>query len=499
MTTDDRFQHGDGTSDDRVSRRDRSATSIKDVLKILFRRKWVILVAVLATTGLAAVGAYLRAPEFAASATFLVHRDRPPTLSGDARPPWAMNREEVIQTEIAIMKSEAVLGDVVERLGLVDREKPVRGLAATLRGMRGGLDRAGLTWEVGPRDKWMAWIRRSLDVQPLVQSDVVRVSLTGADRELVTEVLDALSRAYLDAHAELYRNQGVYEFYEGQVEQARASLEDLRAQEQQLRASTSVSSLDEQRSLLLNRRTQTEREIQDVEARREEMLDAARTVRSSTAGPGESAPIAVPDEFRALQSLQARLIDLQNQYLSRLQTYRDDDPKVVALGSQIATVRDNLAAGLDDAAAQLATRAGSLRTRMGRIDDDLLGLTRNQSSLREIGLAVAAAEKTYIQYKERLENARLNAVGDRQLVNVSIIDAARTPDHPSQARLEVIAVAFAFSLLLGLGAAIALHLVDPSLHTPQDAQRRLGLTVLASVPLEPRRRRRVAITFKRSA
>lgn len=462
-------------------------TSVKDVLLILFRRKALIASIILVATGATAAVTYLRSPQYVSSASFLVHRERPPAIATSERPNWTIGRDEVIQTEVAILSSRSVLGQVVDELDLESMPRKRSTLSDLVRTVRGSLADAGLIYEVSRREGWIGWLGSHMTIKPLVDSSVITVSFTAEDPELARDALTAISQAYLDKHAEAYRSQGNYQFYEEQVRLSKKALDELHAEEEAAKNKLSVSSVDEQRTLLLTQKTELDEKIRSLAQSRDQLVGGARAIRAmiDQPPPGFIVPVAIPDEYRTLQSLQNNLVDLENEQTDLMQKYQPDDRKVVALTAQIQSHRKNLAEGLEATARQIGSRLAGLGSQRDDIEMSLQELNQSQRSLRELSLAIEAAERSYIQYRERLEDARLNTMGDRQVVNLSIIDQPDLPSHPERARLFFIALAFGLSTFAGLGVALVAELTDSTMHTPADARKRLGLPVVAVIPMGP--------------
>lgn len=460
-------------------------TSLKDVLLILFRRKTLIATIVVVATGATAAVTYLRSPQYVSTASFLVHRERPPTVATSERPNWTIGRDEVVQTEVAILSSRSVLGQVVDELKLESLPRQRSVASDLVRAARRTLAGAGLIYEAPEREGWINWIGGHMTIKPIVDSSVITVSLAAEDPELARDILAALSRAYLDKHAEAYRSQGNYEFYEEQVRLSKQTLDDLHAEEEAAKNALSISSVNEQRTLLLNEKTDLDQRIRSLAQSRDQLVSGAKEIRAMIDQPPPAfiVPVSIPEEYRTLLTLQNMLVDLENEQTELMLKYQPDDRKVTALASQIRSHRQNLADGLQATAQQIGSRLAGLAAQRDDLEKSLQSLNQSQRSLREISLAIEAAEKSSIQYRERLEDARLNTMGDRHIVNLSIIDEPDLPSHPERARLFFIALAFGLSTFLGLGAALVAELTDPAMHTPADARRRLGLPVVAVIPM----------------
>jgi len=464
--------------------------SIKDLLAVAFRRFWLVILIVLVTTGGTVIGVYVKPPEYNASVSFLVHRERPPSLSDFGGPNWTMNRNEVIQTEIAILKSKSVIGRAVDNLDLPNRPQTADGLKGFKRKIDEGLIATGLKDGMPSRARWIRHISNNIAIKPAVQSNVIVLRVSGSSPKLVTEIAEALSDAYLERHAELYRHVGVYEFYEEQVRISKQNLDQRRQEEEEAGGVSGVNTVDEQLTLLLTRRRNVIEQLGQAELDSKQIRSSIAALESRKDHNAYAGPVAIPEKYGSLQALQRRLAELESERLSKSQSFRSDEPRMLSLSSQIRTVRASLLEKMKATSTQIRSYIGDLKAQEVEIADQRKGLDQDARTLKEYSLAVAAAEKTYIEYRERLEEARLNSIGDSQLVNVSIIDAARTPEVPVRSRLAYITLALGLSLILGVGVAVVVEIADPTMHTPAEARHRLELPVLAVLDAEPARRSR---------
>lgn len=68
--------------------------------------------------------------------------------------------------------------------------------------------------------------------------------------------------------------------------------------------------------------------------------------------------------------------------------------------------------------------------------------------------------------------------------NVSIIDAAQTPDTPVQSNVYVkIAIGLFIGLLMAVGIVFLIEYLDDTIKSSEDVEKHLGLTVLGTIPV----------------
>jgi capsular polysaccharide biosynthesis protein len=93
-------------------------------------------------------------------------------------------------------------------------------------------------------------------------------------------------------------------------------------------------------------------------------------------------------------------------------------------------------------------------------------------------------DQNYRAYLARAEEARLsNAMDAEKLASVKVIERAKAPLHPLNAKLGLkMLMAVLFGLIGGLGLAFVREMWSDRFETVDDVESYLGLPVLASVP-----------------
>ncbi len=69
--------------------------------------------------------------------------------------------------------------------------------------------------------------------------------------------------------------------------------------------------------------------------------------------------------------------------------------------------------------------------------------------------------------------------------SVNVIDYANLPDHPSKPRtIRLVLIGALIGMFLSAGSVILRHILDDTVKTPDDVEKHLGLSVLASIPYD---------------
>ena len=95
--------------------------------------------------------------------------------------------------------------------------------------------------------------------------------------------------------------------------------------------------------------------------------------------------------------------------------------------------------------------------------------------------AVASQDEIYRAEQEKFNRAVVNTVGDRNMVNVRVVDYAEVPVQPRFSRLFLIFVAIIGGALLSIANAMLREYFDDSIESPEDAEAAIGVPVLGSI------------------
>lgn len=489
----------------------RSNRSLRDFLIVVFKRRWTIVGFFFATVVTAFLGIVLGERTYEVTAAMLVQKARaelPFVPSALTEPIVLEISEEDLNSEIEILRSRALLREVVRDLGsstggsgpsLVDRAK---GLVKTALGMP----------QVSGEDARILGIENDLSIGTIPRSNVIELRYESPDPDRGERVLTALIDRYLGQRVEVHQMPEEVAFFNAQREVARTRLDSTEAAVEQYVRDTGLSLPHEgQREIALGRLDQFERllaeatvEVRQGEERVSVLLDRVglEPARMETAyrlnSDAESEEIR-----RSLVQLRSRRDDL----LTR--GYSATNPRVTDLDAQILLAEGRLV----DAEARAGEISGTeanpvhqdLRSQLLTAQADLQGArgrratleaqvryfraeldTLNARSFEATRLLreASAAEETYLLYDRKAEEARIaSAVEGARRVNVTV---ARPPEHPLEPSGPSATMLLALALMVGSVGGVSLaylrELVDQTFTTGEDIERLLGIPYLASIP-----------------
>lgn len=118
---------------------------------------------------------------------------------------------------------------------------------------------------------------------------------------------------------------------------------------------------------------------------------------------------------------------------------------------------------------------------VGKLEQELTVLPEKEARLAELMMNVKIATDTYGLMRSKVEEAKITEQQAKNSVSLKTIDPAYV--YPvNQKKSTRLVMAFLLSPILGIGIAFLLHYTDNTVKTAQEAEKILGLPVMAVVP-----------------
>ena len=482
------------------------APTVRELAMVLFRQRTVFLgvfsfVVVLAVT-YAFAGASYRA-----HLRVLVRRGRSdPPVTGQQNAPPDFSRvevtEEELNSEVELLKDDDVLRRVAQANNLAAHD--------WLRWLRPHEETAARVERAAKR------LGNGLNVESIKKTNLIAVSYDAADPQLAAQVLQSLSRVYLEKHMQVHRPAGQFHFFDQQTAESRQQLEEAKRKLLAFTKSRGVVVAAQQRDLLLQRleaaagiygqtqlqMAETEHRIRELEWEMEKLPQRATT------------QVRTADNPELLRALKASLLDLQLKRIQLLTKFEPSHRLVQEVEQQIRQAESAIAAeGLNPVRDETTDRDADYEWAKAEAEKarvDMKGLrareltagtqlTEYRSQARQLGedaitqddltSSERAAEENYLLYVKKREEARMGDALDQDgIVNVAIAEQPVAPALPIWPAAAVVLVGFAAAVTSGAGAAFAFDYLDPALRTPEEVLTCLDIPVLASLPAKTGRR-----------
>jgi polysaccharide chain length determinant protein (PEP-CTERM system associated) len=472
--------------------------SLRDFLAILFKRKAAILAIFLATVATVSVGSFLMTPTYEAKSSLLVKFGREfiyrPEV-GDKTPMLTFNQEEAVNSEINILTSRDLVERVIKTIGL---EKLYPGLVKNPPSRTPPLEVAIITFQ------------KKLTAEGIKKSSVIEVSFQHQDPQMAARAVNLLVDFFKEKHLAVHSGTES-NFLEKQLTLYDQELKNSENRLETFKQKNLVFSLDEQRSLLLHQRTELDTSLKSARNRMDELAKKLASLRGQM-----KTLLADKDRFtpterdKIIIEARAKLLSLQLNEQDLSSKYPDNHRSLVNVRKEIQIIRDFLKEQEDAIGGKVRTgnpvyqeaekeamkaeaeevslraKAGTLQAQIAQLDGAIKTLDLREKDLRELKREVNTNEKNFQTYQGKMEEGRISDEMNRQnLANISVIQAAVAPSKPIKPKKALnILLGLILGAISGLGFAFFSEYTNQSFASPGNVAQRLGLPVLAAIPLK---------------
>ncbi|UUZ55382.1 chain length determinant protein EpsF [Massilia sp. H-1] len=385
-----------------------------------------------------------------------------------------------MSTQIEIVGSMSVALKVVDALKLAEGADVKRHfLAAT--GGKGEL-----------RDWLASGLLGKLMVQRARESSVLQISYIGNDPVMAASVANAFAAAYLQTAIDLkvQPSQRTAVYFDGQVKQLPDKLEEAQQRLSKYQQENGIVSTD--RSVDVETVRLNELSSQAVVAQGLAMEAAARGRSAQGTGSPDVANNPLIQNLKmSLGSAEAKLSEIA-------QRLDKNHPQYQSAKAEVDKLRADLAAQVRSTSQTVSTNATILRQRGDeaaaalRVQrDKVLRLNRTRDELTVLSKEVDSAQRAYDTVAQRLALTNIEAQANQS--DVAVLTPALAPFKPYGPKLMLnTLIGLAAGLLLGLGGAILLELIDRRVRSGHDLRESSGLVLLGSIG--PRSVKRTAVS-----
>jgi len=437
-----------------------ASTSVRDAAGVIFKYWKMIVSIVFLTVLIVTAGSYILPEIYEAHSKILVKFGRqsamadsviqrptnPAIYTGSVRQEDIASEAEVLSSELLIRKTLQAIGEhrlappLTKGKGWFAEIKYevkifVRNLSATIREFMQRLD---LTQPITDEERLVLKIKKSLSVSPIRNTNVIEIAFRWPIREVSAEFLHKLIELYLDYYITIHKEQQMLGFLGARVNQAKTQLSATEQAIETFKQEQGIISLNEQRSLLLNREAGLESMLQDTK--------------------------------QQIAEVDGKLEVLGN------------EPTVNQILRREHLLLKANRRGLHGKKRVLEGELHLLQKRLTKLDAQEITLARLSRQLK-------IDEENYILYQNKHEELHLSEMMDRsKIIDLRVIEPAAIPIRPLRfirflpRKIFNILTAFFASFLVAITLAFVRDYFDHTLNNKRKVEQYLELPLLATVP-----------------
>jgi succinoglycan biosynthesis transport protein ExoP len=455
-----------------------------EYLQTLWKRRWVILL-VAGLGCLAAYGWTLKQPRIYQADCTLQYDPNPPRPLGNevadvASPMVWWESREFFLTQNKIIGSRAIAEKVVRKLSLNQNAD---------------------FWNV-PSEKRAAWrgatvsetaeaLQGLLVVNPERETRIVHLMVKDRDPKRAKLLANTIADSYIEKTMEdrLSTTTGALEWLgahldtlKSQLEHSELALHDFTEQHSNL-----AVSLEDQQNIVSGTIRQLSVQLTQTKTKRIEL--AARVDELKTANNDDPMEVHASSVLAnsAVQALRDRYRALLTERDGLIVSFGDKHPKILAVDSQIATVKLQVRHEIDG----LISAAEADLHEVEQVEKGVQGALQQANG---VGLELNLQDITYRRLQRERDNTSklygtlLERTAQTDLTRalsvsfVRVVDQALLPVLPVSPKMHLnLSIGVLLGLMLGIGLASLLDQLDRTIRTVEDAEA-LGITILGIMP-----------------
>ncbi|MCV3216495.1 polysaccharide biosynthesis tyrosine autokinase [Plectonema radiosum NIES-515] len=459
---------------------------------LVLKRRWTVVVAVfLASVGLSGFAILKQKPQYEASGMLLFKLDRISSLTkagekiGDLE---SLVREvNPLTTQAVILKSKPLLKEAINTVGIVDKKGK-------------------------PLDPELLKIK----VEPIVGTDVLKVSYTSEKPELSASLVNEVMQSYVKNNIQSNSSQvlAAGEFIKQQLQLSQQELERTAEAVRKFKNKNKIIELPQEASAAISNISQLDGEINqsramlaDVSAQEAQVGNQLNLQRK------QAIKITSLNQIPGVQDVLGELQKVQTKLASERTRYTDDHPFIISLKNQeknlnlllqqrvdqVTGSKENVSVGnlqIGKIKENLATQYLQLQVQRQGLEKKLQALSNIRGIYQQKLAIMPNLEKQQGDLERKLTVAQTNfqnlvsrqkeiQIAEKQTNgNAKIIELAEIPKKPVLSKLTLMLAGggvFA-GLLLGVSAAFFVDLIDKSLKTVKEIEIFFGYSLVGLIP-----------------
>lgn len=486
---------------------------LREWLRLLNRRKTMIFGIGLLAVALTALVVAQMTPLYRASARVMLDTRKFKAVSTEqALSGFDTMNVGALQTELEIIKSEDLLGRVVDKLGLAanpdfNGTRPPDFLTEVMAPVRNLWGMALATLVPSPPKTVPASVARPdggdprrraaigaiasrLSVTIVGRTFIILISVESPNGALSAQVANAIADMYLvdQLDAKYEANKRVTEWLEERLGELRRALQTAEEQVATYRREKGLTGSPEGS---VSTQTLSDLNTNYTKARARRIEREARLValRRAMVNPSELANISEVTSNPTLSSLRMQEIEIGRRVAELSDRLGENHPRLIQARTELGSVRGRFAAETQRIAVAIQAELDAARSEEEQLKIQVerasaVSGTASQyeAELKQLEREAQSSRSIYESFLNRFKELREQQ--DIQRPDARVLAYARPSSSPSSPQYQSsLMIAFAIGCMLGMAGAVAVEKLDRGFRSASQIEKATGLAVLGMIPM----------------
>ncbi|WP_313585865.1 Wzz/FepE/Etk N-terminal domain-containing protein [Aquidulcibacter sp.] len=470
----------------------RPQLDLRDWVGLLWREKWLMAIVFILISALGIAFATTLQKSYTASARLSILLGQEYVFTprvGAAGEGAAPKQEQIVQSEVEVIKSAQIAERVIRKIGLDRLFNPedikiTQGPDTPERRIAFGVDQ----------------FQRNFTAGASANTTVIQLGYQSKDPVIAAKVLNTLIDEYLT-----YRREVLFEDQTGALRTQRNEFETrLQEAEAEITAflgANGVADFEGERAALQSLLSTARADLLNVQARQREAEGRfAASDRSYRSEPREVQLSFETDNSRRRIELATQLAELQTRYTEQSQPVQDMRRRIEALDELLGSeqgraagttktganpVRDTMASDRARNAAEveaLTQREATLEVQVAQLQARAIQLSQVKPMFDDLVRRKVILEEQVKQFSTREASSQAqNELSRTSNENIRVIERANVPTRGKSWKKEAAILSVFFAAFTAFAAGLMRALSRTTFPTPSSIGRTLGLPILATV------------------
>lgn len=439
-------------------------------LWILKRHRWKILLFVVTCVAATLIVSRRLTPIYESTATVDIDRQMPLGIIGQDSQRSAINdSDQFLATQIKLVESDSVLRPVAAQYHLLEAEGQTR------KEPNANPERA----------KKAPVSLKNLKITRPPNTYLLQISYRSPDAQLAADVANAVAKSYVEHtyNIRFRASASLSEFMEKQLAELKAKMERSSLALAQFEKELNVINPEEKTSILSARLLQLNTEYTNAQSDRVKKEAAYNSVIS---GSVEAAQVSTQGEL--LKKLTERVDEAQEKFAEAAAHYGPNHPEYKKSQTQLTQVKQQFDAARKSTVRKVEVeyreamnREAMLKKSVAETKAEFDRLNARSFEYQALKREADADKKLYEELVQKIKEAGINAGFQNSAIRLA--DSARPELNPVFPNLKLnLLLAFLFSTLLAVGAAVLSDVLDNTIRDPDQIARLLKVDAVGSLP-----------------
>ncbi len=444
--------------------------SLLDILGILKKRKFTILITLLTTLGIALAFTLSARSTYRANAIIQIERDGAEIVSfGKTNKPngaFSSENDPFFRTHYEMLKGRVIAQRVIDELNLHESLVP----------------NAKKEKPNAPVD-YIQVFSKNLLVQPIDGTHLVEIYYEAPSAVEAKKVVFTLLDNFIRLQIESKSQTGEYakEFLSKQLQEAKVRLQSSEKALVNYANNNGILGVDEKQTRQVKKLENLDDALVKAKINRIEAESLYLQIQ-------KSGNVSILLNNTVITSLKSRLVQFEGEHLALLKTFKQNHPRVENLKSQIVSIKNKLKQEKRNIKSSMKAnyfaakkQEESIAEELNRFNQEVSGLQNNSVDYNSLKREVESNRKIYNNLSQRHEE--VNIASAANISSITVVEPAVTPINRYRPKPKLnIMLGLLSGLILGLGFAFLRESLDKTISSAEDLAKISGFPVLGKIP-----------------